>query len=89
MEQTSQPMISFCAKIGTTLRSDCPLALWDYSVEQRAQINILTAKDSFKLNGTTPHTALQRTENELPFNKEVLGHVLGPTKGEGNEVAQW
>eukprot|EP00957_Ditylum_brightwellii_P123235 9396285-Ditylum_brightwellii.AAC.1 len=38
--------------------SNCPLALWDYCVEQRAHINNLTAKDSFKLIGTTPHTVL-------------------------------
>jgi hypothetical protein len=25
----------------------------------------------------------------LPFKKEVLGRVLGPAKGEGNEMAQW
>ena len=25
----------------------------------------------------------------FPFNKEVLGRVLGPAKGEGNEMAQW
>eukprot|EP00957_Ditylum_brightwellii_P047538 3610461-Ditylum_brightwellii.AAC.1 len=25
----------------------------------------------------------------FPFNKEILGHVLGPSKGEGNEMAQW
>eukprot|EP00957_Ditylum_brightwellii_P126095 9612311-Ditylum_brightwellii.AAC.1 len=25
----------------------------------------------------------------FPFNKEVLGCILGPTKGEGNEMAQW
>ena len=24
-----------------------------------------------------------------PTPKEVLGHVLGPTLGEGNEMAQW
>eukprot|EP00957_Ditylum_brightwellii_P111953 8537827-Ditylum_brightwellii.AAC.1 len=38
--------------------SDCTLALWDYCVEQRVRVNNLTAKDSFKLSGTTPHTAL-------------------------------
>jgi hypothetical protein len=27
--------------------------------------------------------------NKFPFNKEVLGRVLGPAKGEGNEMAQW
>ena len=25
----------------------------------------------------------------FPFNKEVLGRVLGPSRGEGNEMAQW
>ena len=25
----------------------------------------------------------------FPFNKEVLGRVLGPAKGEGNELSQW
>ena len=25
----------------------------------------------------------------FPHNQEVLGHVLGPTRGEGNEMAQW
>eukprot|EP00957_Ditylum_brightwellii_P042611 3226457-Ditylum_brightwellii.AAC.1 len=25
----------------------------------------------------------------FPFNKEILGHVLGPAKGEGNEMEQW
>ena len=26
---------------------------------------------------------------KFPFNKEILGRVLGPAKGEGNEMAQW
>eukprot|EP00957_Ditylum_brightwellii_P205230 15342940-Ditylum_brightwellii.AAC.1 len=25
----------------------------------------------------------------FPFNKEILGHVLGSAKVEGNEMAQW
>eukprot|EP00957_Ditylum_brightwellii_P102661 7823954-Ditylum_brightwellii.AAC.1 len=25
----------------------------------------------------------------FPFNKEILGHVQGPAKGEGNEMPQW
>ena len=25
----------------------------------------------------------------FPFNREILGRVLGPAKGEGNEMAQW
>jgi hypothetical protein len=28
-------------------------------------------------------------KNQFPFNREVLGHVIGPLKGEGNEMAQW
>ena len=27
--------------------------------------------------------------NKFPFNREVLGRVLGPARGEGNEMAQW
>ena len=27
--------------------------------------------------------------NKFPFNQEVLGRVLGPAKGSGNEMAQW
>jgi hypothetical protein len=27
--------------------------------------------------------------NQFPFNREVLGRVLGPARGEGNEMAQW
>eukprot|EP00957_Ditylum_brightwellii_P037610 2844393-Ditylum_brightwellii.AAC.1 len=88
--------------------SDCPLALWDYCVEWRAHINNLTAKDSFKINDTTPHTGLTGEEGDIlslctykwyewcyfrnrnmsfPFNKNILGRVLGPAKGEGNEMA--
>ena len=26
---------------------------------------------------------------KFPFNKEVLGQILGPAKGEGNEMAPW
>eukprot|EP00957_Ditylum_brightwellii_P020082 1515016-Ditylum_brightwellii.AAC.1 len=44
---------------------NCPLTLWDYCVEQSALINNLTAKDSFKLNGTTHHTALTGEEGDI------------------------
>eukprot|EP00957_Ditylum_brightwellii_P124688 9504079-Ditylum_brightwellii.AAC.1 len=66
--------------------SDCPIALLDYCVEKRAHINNLTVKDSFKLNGTTPHTVLSEREGDI---SKILGHILGPAKGEGNEMAQW
>jgi hypothetical protein len=28
-------------------------------------------------------------KEKFPFNREILGRVLGPAKGEGNEMAQW
>jgi hypothetical protein len=31
----------------------------------------------------------RENKNKSPFNKEVLGRVLGPAKGEGNDMAQW
>jgi hypothetical protein len=27
--------------------------------------------------------------SKFPFDKEILGRVIGPTKGEGNDMAQW
>ena len=77
-------------------KSNSPLCLLDYCVERRARINNLTAKNAFKLHGSTPrqygcyewcyfrdHTAA------FPNNKEVLGRVPGPARGAGNEMAQW
>ena len=90
--------------------SNCPLAFWDYCAERRARINNMTAKDTFNLHGSNPHTVLTGDEGDIsslcqfgwykwcyyrdhtekfPFNKEVLGRILGPAKGEGNEMAQW
>ena len=87
-----------------------PLCLWDYCVERRARINNLTAKNAFKLHGSTPHTVTTGDEGDIsnlcqygwyewcyfrdhtaafPNNKEVLGRVLGPARGAGNEMAQW
>jgi hypothetical protein len=31
----------------------------------------------------------RENKNKSPLNKQVLGRVLGPAKGEGNEMAQW
>ena len=90
--------------------SNSLMSLWDYCVERRVRINNLTAKDNFKLHGTTPHTATLAEEGDIsslcqfgwyewcyyhektaafPHNREVLGRVLGPARGEGNEMAQW
>ena len=90
--------------------SNSPLCLWDYCVERRARINNLTAKNAFKLHGSTPHTVTTGDEGDIsnlcqygwyewcyfrdhtaafPNNKEVLGRVLGPARGAGNEMAQW
>ena len=70
----------------------------------------MTAKDTFNLHGSNPHTVLTSDEGDIsslcqfgwyewcyyrdhteqfPFNKEVLGRIVGPIKGEGNEMAQW
>ena len=77
--------------------SNSPLCFWDYCVERRASINNLTAKDAFRLHGSTPHTLYAWYEwcyfrdqtAAFPNNKEVLGRVLGPARGAGNEMAQW
>ena len=90
--------------------SDWLMCLWDYCVERWARINNLTAKDNFKLHGTTPHTVSLAEEGDIsslcqfgwyewcyyreqttafPRNHEVLGLILGPARGEGNEMAQW
>ena len=90
--------------------SNSPMSLWNYCMERRARINNLTAKDTFKLHGTTPHTATLAEEGDIsslcqfgwyewcyyreqmtafPHNGEVLGRVLGPARGEGNDMAQW
>ena len=87
-----------------------PMAFWDYCVERRARINNLTAKQNFKLHGTSPYTATTGDEgdisnlcqygwydwcyfcdhgNPFPQPREVLGRVLGPARGEGNEMCQW
>ena len=79
-------------------------------VERRTRINNLTAKNAFKLHGSTPHTVTTPDEGNIsnlcqygwyewcyfrdqtaafPNNKEVLGRVLGPARGAGNEMAQW
>ena len=90
--------------------SNSPLCFWDYCVERRARINNLTAKNAFKLHGSTPHTVTTGDEGDIsnlcqygwyewcyfrdqtaafPNNKEVLGRVLGPAIGAGNEMSQW
>ena len=45
--------------------SDAPLAFWDCCVERRAQINNLTARNMFKLQGTNSHTALLSEEGDI------------------------
>ena len=31
----------------------------------------------------------RENKEKFPFNKELLGRILGPANGEGNEMAQW
>ena len=42
-----------------------PLCLWDYCVERRARINNLTAKNAFKLHGSTPHTVTTGDKGDI------------------------
>ena len=88
--------------------SNSPLCFWDYCVDRRARINNLTAKNAFRLHGSTPHTLTTGDEGNIsnlcqygwyewfyfrdqtaafPNSKEVLGRVLGPARGAGNEMA--
>ena len=45
--------------------SNSPMSLWDYCVERRVRINNLTAKNNFKLHGTTPHTTTLAEEGDI------------------------
>ena len=45
--------------------SDSLMCLWDYCVERRARSNNLTAKDNFKLHGTTPHTVTLAEKGDI------------------------
>ena len=45
--------------------SDLPMCLWDYCVERQERINNLTAKNNFKLHGTTPHTTTLAEEGDI------------------------
>ena len=93
-----------------TRETNCPLRLWDYCAERRAQIHNVTPRDLFQLNGNNPTTATfghqadisnlcqfawydwcyfrEEGSVQFPFQKFKLGRVLGPTKNEGNHMAQ-
>jgi hypothetical protein len=45
--------------------SGLPLVLWDYYMECRALIYLVTAKNLFQLNGTTPHTFTFGTDADI------------------------
>ena len=45
--------------------SNSPLALWDYCVERRAQINNVTAKDLFQLHSQTPYYTVHGIEGDI------------------------
>ena len=42
-----------------------PLCFWDYCVERRARINNPTAKNAFRLHGSTPHTLTTGDEGDI------------------------
>ena len=45
--------------------SNSPMCFWDYCVERRARINNLTAKNVFRLHGTTAHTHTTGEEGDI------------------------
>ena len=45
--------------------SNSPLWFWGYCVERRARINSLTAKDAFRLHGSTLHTITTGDEGDI------------------------
>ena len=45
--------------------SDLQMCLWGYCVERWARIINHTAKDNFKLHGTTPHTVTLAEERDI------------------------
>lgn len=92
--------------------SNCPMVLWDFCLERRAQIMNMTARDNVKLQGQNPHTVTfnqpgdisslcnfgwfewcyyleDRQKHKFPKAIAKLGRCLGPTKHNGNEMAQW
>ena len=46
-------------------KSNSSLCFWDYCVERRDRINNLTAKDAFRLHGSTPHTLTTGDEGDI------------------------
>jgi hypothetical protein len=44
---------------------------------------------NFCLYGWYEWCYFRENKNKFPFNREVLGRLLVPSKGEGNEMAQW
>ena len=46
-------------------KSNCPMCLWDYCAERRAQVNNVTAKDLFQLDGQTSHYTVTGDEPDI------------------------
>ena len=46
-------------------KSNSPLCFWENCVERRARINNLTAKNAFRLHGSTPHTLTTGDEGDF------------------------
>ena len=45
--------------------SNSPLCFWDHCIERRARINNLTAKNPYRLHGSTPHTLTTGDEGNI------------------------
>ena len=53
--------------------SNSPLCFWDYCVERKARINNLTAKNAFRLDGSTPHTLITGDEETSQICANMCG----------------
>eukprot|EP00957_Ditylum_brightwellii_P051537 3907492-Ditylum_brightwellii.AAC.1 len=45
--------------------ASCPLAFWDYCIEQRAQIKNMTAKGTFQLHRQNAHTSTNSEQSDI------------------------
>ena len=63
--------------------SNSPLCFWDYCVERRARINNLTAKDAFRLHGSTP----QQLQLVMKVTFQICANMHG-MNGVSSEIKQ-
>ena len=61
-------------------KSNSPLCFWDYCDERRTRINNLTAKNAFRLHGSTPHTLTTGDEGNISNSMDGMNGVTSGIK---------